>query len=116
MAINSMRETGLSDSYGGVTGVLEGTGNPKTPAITDVTAESSKRFLSTLSGEFDKNVVDLKKNLDSAFAEIKANASDPTALAKYQAALAEYTLYRNAQSNAVKAYKDIDMAIVRNFN
>lgn len=100
---NPMRETGLSAAY-------------QNQASTVAPAPEGKRFLSTLSGEFDSNVVALKTNLDDAFAEIKANASDPTALAKYQAALAEYTLYRNAQSNAVKAYKDIDMAIVRNFN
>ncbi|WP_435051989.1 EscF/YscF/HrpA family type III secretion system needle major subunit [Escherichia coli] len=26
-----------------------------------------------------------------------------------------YTLYRNAQSNVVKAYKDLDSAIIQNF-
>lgn len=113
MTINNMRETGLADKYGGVTKVTAGDTSPE---IVAVPADATKRFLSTLSGEFDDNVTALKTNLNAAFAEIKSNASDPTALAKYQAALAEYTLYRNAQSNAVKAYKDIDMAIVRNFN
>lgn len=100
---NVMREEGISKAY-------------KDQASTGIAAADEKRFLSSLSGQFDDNVIALKNNLDAAFAEIKKNASDPTALAKYQAALAEYTLYRNAQSNAVKAYKDIDMAIVRNFN
>ncbi|MCV4698100.1 type III secretion system needle filament subunit SctF, partial [Escherichia coli] len=39
----------------------------------------------------------------------------PKFLAEYQSALAEYTLYRNAQSNVVKAYKDLDSAIIQNF-
>lgn len=99
---NPMREAGLSTTYNAVG--------------TIASATDDTRFLSTLSGEFNTNVAKLKENLDVAFTEIKKNASDPTALANYQAALAEYTLYRNAQSNAVKAYKDIDMAIVRNFN
>ncbi|EGJ06158.1 type III secretion system needle filament subunit SctF, partial [Escherichia coli] len=43
------------------------------------------------------------------------NPSDTKFLAEYQSALAEYTLYRNAQSNVVKAYKDLDSAIIQNF-
>ncbi len=111
MAENLMRER-LSPTYD-VDGAAAVYTNNK---ITTQAVAGTERFLSSLSNEFDKNVTALKKNLDDAFAEIKSNASDPTALAKYQAALAEYTLYRNAQSNAVKAYKDIDMAVVRNFN
>ena len=77
---------------------------------------SDARFLSTLSGAFDSGVTQLKKKLNQAFHTVTHNASDPAALAAYQAALAEYTLYRNAQSNAVKAYKDVDANTIRNFN
>lgn len=73
-------------------------------------------FLSDFSGLFDANVKIKKGALDEALKKVTADASDPAALAKYQAALAEYTLYRNAQSNAVKAYKDVDANTIRNFN
>jgi type III secretion protein F len=73
-------------------------------------------FLSDFSGLFDANVKIKKGTLDKALQAVTADASDPAALAKYQAALAEYTLYRNAQSNAVKAYKDVDANTIRNFN
>ncbi|MGL4604468.1 MAG: type III secretion system needle filament subunit SctF, partial [Iodobacter sp.] len=43
------------------------------------------------------------------------NPGDPKNLAAYQAVLSEYNLYRNAQSNVVKVYKDIDAAIIQNF-
>ncbi|HEY4317744.1 MAG TPA: type III secretion system needle filament subunit SctF [Herbaspirillum sp.] len=73
-------------------------------------------FLSGFSSLFDNNVKVKKGALDAALQKVTADASDPEALAKYQAALAEYTLYRNAQSNAVKAYKDVDANTIRNFN
>ena len=79
-------------------------------------SSSNDRFLTTLSDTFADNVLVKKGALDAAFAAVTADASDPTALAKYQAALGEYTLYRNAQSNAVKAYKDVDANTIRNFN
>ncbi len=74
------------------------------------------RFLTTVSDAFSEQVLVKKGDLEAAFAAVTADASDPTALAKYQAALGEYTLYRNAQSNAVKAYKDVDANTIRNFN
>jgi type III secretion protein F len=77
---------------------------------------NDKGFLSGFSSLFDKNVKVKKGALDDALQKVTADASDPEALAKYQAALAEYTLYRNAQSNAVKAYKDVDANTIRNFN
>lgn len=73
-------------------------------------------YLSNFSAMFDKNVVNKKENLDAALRAISHDASSPEALANYQAKLAEYTLYRNAQSNAVKAYKDVDANTIRNFN
>jgi type III secretion protein F len=75
-----------------------------------------KGFLEALSDVFNRNVVIKKDTLDEALEAISGDASNPELLAKYQAALAEYTLYRNAQSNAVKAYKDVDANTIRNFN
>lgn len=75
-----------------------------------------KGFLEALSDVFNRNVVIKKGTLDDALEAISGDASNPELLAKYQAALAEYTLYRNAQSNAVKAYKDVDANTIRNFN
>ena len=60
-----------------------------------------------ISKQFDQGVDDLNQQVEKAL--------DPKFLAEYQSALAEYTLYRNAQSNVVKAYKDLDSAIIQNF-
>lgn len=57
----------------------------------------------------------LTNKLKKALEDLATNPSDPKFLAEYQSALAEYTLYRNAQSNVVKAYKDLDSAIIQNF-
>lgn len=73
-------------------------------------------FLTEFSNLFNENVVIKKHTLDEALKKVNEDASDPKALATYQAALGEYTLYRNAQSNAVKAYKDVDANTIRNFN
>ena len=73
-------------------------------------------FLSGLSNLFNERVVVKKGALDKALEAVTSDASNPKALADYQAALSEYTLYRNAQSNAVKAYKDVDANTIRNFN
>jgi type III secretion protein F len=72
-------------------------------------------YLLALSGSFDAGVQDLQVQLNAAQAALANNPSDPTNLARYQALLSEYNLYRNAQSSAVKAMKDIDSAIVSNF-
>ena len=65
--------------------------------------------------EFDQGVDDLNQQVEKALEVLATNPSDPKFLAEYQSALAEYTLYRNAQSNVVKAYKDLDSAIIQNF-
>ena len=64
---------------------------------------------------FDQGVDDLNQQVEKALEDLATNPSDPKFLAEYQSALAEYTLYRNAQSNVVKAYKDLDSAIIQNF-
>ncbi|WP_019101639.1 type III secretion system needle complex protein, partial [Chromobacterium haemolyticum] len=50
-----------------------------------------------------------------ALKKLNGNPSNPQLLADYQSKLSEYNLYRNAQSNTVKVFKDIDAAIIQNF-
>lgn len=72
-------------------------------------------FLSTLSGRFDAGVTKLNDELSKALDNLTVDPSNPQLLAEYQSRLSEYTLYRNAQSNVVKVYKDVSSAIVSNF-
>jgi len=72
-------------------------------------------YLTELSSSFDKGVQDLRTRLKDAETALATSPSDPTSLAQYQAAMSEYNLYRNAQTSAVKAMKDIDSAIISNF-
>ncbi len=72
-------------------------------------------FLTDLSGSFDTGVTDLNARLTKALEELQKDPSNSQLLAAYQAALSEYTLYRNAQSNVVKTYKDVAAAIVANY-
>ena len=72
-------------------------------------------YLTNLSGQFDTGVATLNEKLKTALEELQKNPGDPKNLAAYQAVLSEYNLYRNAQSNVVKVYKDIDAAIIQNF-
>lgn len=72
-------------------------------------------FLDTMSKGFDEGVTELNTALDTALSGLKSDPSDPEKLARYQSLLSEYTLYRNAQSNVVKTYKDVASAIITNF-
>ncbi|MDM4844210.1 type III secretion system needle complex protein [Escherichia coli] len=72
-------------------------------------------YIMDISKQFDQGVDDLNQQVEKALEDLATNPSDPKFLAEYQSALAEYTLYRNAQSNVVKAYKDLDSAIIQNF-
>ncbi|WP_067700180.1 type III secretion system needle complex protein [Erwinia sp. ErVv1] len=72
-------------------------------------------FLSATSGDFDTGVTKLNEELSEALDKLKSDPSNPEYLAKYQSRLSEYTLYRNAQSNVVKVYKDVASAIITNF-
>ena len=49
----------------------------------------------------------------SALKALEGDASDPTKLAAYQTAFSSYTVFRNAQTNTIKGFKDIDMAIIQ---
>ncbi|EBH9036450.1 TPA: type III secretion system needle complex protein [Salmonella enterica] len=72
-------------------------------------------YLDEVSATFDKGVDDLQAQVTQALTDLAAKPSDPALLAKYQSKLSEYNLYRNAQSNTVKVFKDIDAAIIQNF-
>ena len=72
-------------------------------------------YIMDISNQFDQGVDDLTSKLKKRWRIQPTNPSDTKFLAEYQSALAEYTLYRNAQSNVVKAYKDLDSAIIQDF-
>ncbi|WP_420361563.1 type III secretion system needle complex protein [Chromobacterium haemolyticum] len=71
--------------------------------------------LSDMSKEFDTGTSKLQTELTTALDKLNGNPSNPQLLADYQSKLSEYNLYRNAQSNTVKVFKDIDAAIIQNF-
>lgn len=70
-------------------------------------------FLGRQAAAFELGATNLKLALDEALEELKDDASDPGKLAAYQAAFSSYTVFRNAQTNTVKGFKDIDMAIIQ---
>ncbi len=72
-------------------------------------------FLDGMAGNFETNAQTLINNLNTAKAELVKDPSNPAVLAEYQAKLQAYTLFRNAQTSTVKAYKDISAAIIQNF-
>lgn len=76
---------------------------------------TSNGFLSDLSGGFETGSQNMMSELNSAEEALKKDPSNPAVLANYQAKLQEYTLFRNAQTSTVKAYKDIGAAIIQNF-
>lgn len=76
---------------------------------------SYEGYIDSIKSKFDAGVQDLSTQVDKALDELSKNPSDPALLAAYQSKLSEYTLYRNAQSNIIKAYKDLDSSIVQNF-
>ncbi|MDD1015999.1 type III secretion system needle filament subunit SctF [Pseudomonas rubra] len=70
-------------------------------------------FLGRQADAFEQGAQGLKEALDKALEALQGDASDPTLLAAYQAAFSSYTVFRNAQTNTVKGFKDIDMAIIQ---
>lgn len=76
---------------------------------------SGNGFLTDLSGGFETGSQNMMQELNKAEAELQRDPSNPAVLANYQAKLQEYTLFRNAQTSTVKAYKDIGAAIIQNF-
>lgn len=72
-------------------------------------------FLDQLSGLFESGAKNMMLELNDAQNKLELDPSNPSVLSKYQAKLQEYTLFRNAQTSTVKAYKDIGAAIIQNF-
>ena len=70
-------------------------------------------FLGRQAEAFENGASKLKDALDKALDDLKKDASDPGLLAAYQAAFSSYTVFRNAQTNTIKGFKDIDMAIIQ---
>ncbi|PNB75826.1 EscF/YscF/HrpA family type III secretion system needle major subunit [Pseudomonas sp. GW456-E7] len=75
--------------------------------------EFADDFLGRQAQAFEDGASKLKEKLDEALEKLKGNASDPGLLASYQAAFSSYTVFRNAQTNTIKGFKDIDMAIIQ---
>ncbi|TFZ48663.1 type III secretion system needle complex protein [Serratia proteamaculans] len=72
-------------------------------------------YLDDISQSFNQGVQDLQAQVTVSLDALTKKPSDPMLLANYQSKLSEYNLYRNAQSNTVKVFKDIDAAIIQNF-
>ena len=72
-------------------------------------------YLDGVSNTFDTGVSDLQSQVTDSLDKLSKSPSDPALLAAYQSKLSEYNLYRNAQSNTVKVFKDIGAAIIQNF-
>lgn len=72
-------------------------------------------FLDEVSQGFETGAANMIEQLAAAETALEADPSNPAVLATYQAKLQEYTLFRNAQTSTVKAYKDIGAAIIQNF-
>lgn len=70
-------------------------------------------FLGEQAAAFELGAQKLKDALDKALDDLKKDASDPGLLAAYQTAFSSYTVFRNAQTNTIKGFKDIDMAIIQ---
>lgn len=79
------------------------------------TVDYNGYYLDEVSAGFEAGAKDMMEQLKTAEAELKADPSDPAVLANYQSKLQQYTLFRNAQTSTVKAYKDIGAAIIQNF-
>jgi type III secretion protein F len=71
-------------------------------------------WLDQHSESFDAGVLDLKGKLDSAFAALQLDPSQPALLAQYQTALQEYNMYRMMQSNSSKNLADMQKQNIRN--
>ncbi|TKK37742.1 EscF/YscF/HrpA family type III secretion system needle major subunit [Pseudomonas fluorescens] len=69
-------------------------------------------FLGQQAAGFEVGATGLKKALDDALNALKVDASDPSLLAAYQAAFSSYNIFRNAATNTIKGFKEIDTAII----
>ena len=69
-------------------------------------------FLGNQADAFEKGAAGLKAELDKALTALHDDASDPSLLASYQAAFSSYNVFRNAATNTVKGFKEVDSAII----
>lgn len=69
-------------------------------------------FLGAQGDAFEKGATKLKEELNKALKALHADASDPGLLASYQAAFSSYNIFRNAATNTIKGFKEIDTAII----
>lgn len=81
-----------------------------------LTVDKNGYYLDQVSAGFEAGAKTMMAELKTAETELKADPSDPAVLAKYQSKLQQYTLFRNAQTSTVKAYKDIGAAIIQKFS
>lgn len=72
-------------------------------------------FLSGIGSGFETGAGTMMGALNDAEKKLQDDPSNPSTLANYQTKLEEYTLFRNAQTSAVKAFKDIGSSIIQNF-
>ncbi|VVP32692.1 hypothetical protein PS865_04445 [Pseudomonas fluorescens] len=70
-------------------------------------------FIGEQGDAFETAAQGLKQKLDEALTNLAGDASSPTYLAAYQAAFSSYTVFRNAQTNTIKVWKEIDTTIIR---
>lgn len=83
------------------------------PGIPEFPIRFPDDFLGSQAEAFENGAKSLKEALDAALADLHSDASDPKKLAAYQTAFSSYTVFRNAQTNTIKGFKDIDMAIIQ---
>lgn len=86
------------------------------PNVTDTPTEpANDYYLDKVSAKFETGAAAMINELGQAEADLVKDPSSPSVLAKYQSKLQQYTLFRNAQTSTVKAYKDVGAAIIQNF-
>lgn len=111
MSIHRSENTSGSAAGGTAPGTLESTTDNKSGH------KWSKNdwFIDNIAEGFNKGAKKMMRQLENAREELSKKPDDPSVLAEFQAKLSEYTLFRNAQSSTIKAFKDIDAAIIQNF-
>jgi type III secretion protein F len=83
------------------------------PGLFSINATFHDDFIGSQADAFEQGAAGLKTALDDALAALHQDASDPTLLAQYQAAFSSYNVFRNAATNTVKGFKEIDSAIIQ---
>lgn len=63
---------------------------------------------------YEQSLAGLQNVLDQALIDVETNPSDPGALARYQAAMADYTTFKQWVSTLIKSYFGINSSTLRN--